>query len=106
MLSGVTAANYIMVEIACFFVSRASEPLPIYDVGGAHGERLLQIGIDFSLRAPVGAALAGRGLQAPAPATQWRDRACGDALRRRARFVDMRVVTPLRTLPFDDDAFD
>jgi ubiquinone/menaquinone biosynthesis C-methylase UbiE len=91
-----------------FFLRKTKQPdqLPIAMTGVRMGERVLQIGIDDPSLA--GAIAAKAGLSGHA-AIAVADEAAGAQARKAAEKAGVLVdvhVTPLRTLPFADDAFD
>ena len=90
-----------------FFRKSRIEPLPLTMTGVRMSERMLQIGIDS---ASLNGVLAGKvGLSGTAAqvvtnetdATRARDGAA-----KAGALVDVRVVTTMRSLPFDDESFD
>ncbi len=92
-----------------FFRFRKSnvEPLPITMTGVRLGERVLQIGIDDPALIAALAAKAGMSGTAVLVVTNEKDaQRARNAATKAGTLLDVKVVTPLRNLPFDDDAFD
>lgn len=90
-----------------FFRKSSSEPLPVTMTAVKMGDRLLQVGLDDTATAMALAAKVGMSGTAVHVVN---DEAQGAKIRAAAQkagiLVDVRVVTTLRSLPLDDDAFD
>ena len=83
------------------------ESLPLTMTGVRMGERLLQIGLDEASLTGALAAKVGLSGSATLVVTTDRDAGRGRAAAAKAgALLDVRVVTPLRNLPFDDESFD
>ncbi len=82
-------------------------PLPITMTGIRMGERLLQIGVDSaSLCAALAAKIGLSGTAAHVVTNEADATRLKKAAEKAGALVDVRVVTTLRSMPFDDDAFD
>lgn len=83
------------------------EPLPLTMTGVRAGERLLQIGIDgASLNGALAAKIGLNGTAAQVVTTEADAARARDAAAKAGALVEVRVVSTLRSLPFDDEAFD
>ena len=83
------------------------DPLPVTMTGVRTGERLLQIGIDDPSLVAALAAKTGLNGTAVLLVTSENDAQRGrKAAAKAGTLLDVKVVTPLRNLPFDDEAFD
>ena len=90
-----------------FFRKARVEPLPITMSGIRTGERLLQIGLDEARLIGELASKVGMSGTAASIVTNERDAArAKDAAAKAGVLMDVRVVTPLRNLPFEDASFD
>ncbi len=90
-----------------FFRKARIEPLPITMTGIRTGERLLQIGLDEARLISELASKVGMSGTAAAIVTNDRDAArAKDSAAKAGVLMDVRVVTPLRNLPFEDASFD
>src|SRR6185503_3729491 len=84
-----------------------TEPLPLTMTGIRMGERLLQIGVDAPALTATLAAKGGISGNAAHVTTNESDASrIRDAAAKAGALVDVRVVSTLRSIPFDDDAFD
>ena len=101
------AKNYIIGGNRMFFRKSNIEALPITMTGVRMGERLLQIGIDSAHVTGALAAKVGLSGGAALVVTNEKDAARGrEAAAKVGALLDVRVVTPLRSLPFDDESYD
>jgi SAM-dependent methyltransferase len=83
------------------------EPLPLTMTGVRMGERLLQIGVDTPALTGTLAAKVGLSGNAAHVTTNESDASrIREAAAKASALVDVRVVSTLRSIPFDDDAFD
>ncbi len=82
-------------------------PLPVTMTGVRMGEKLLQIGVDSaSLSAALASKVGLSGTAAHVTNSEEEAARIRNAAEKAGTLVDVRMVTTLRSMPFDDDTFD
>lgn len=90
-----------------FFRKPQLDPLPLTMIGLKAGERLLQIGLDqASLTAQLAAKVGMNGTAVHVTNNEDDATRIRHAAAKAGVLLDLRVVHTLRSIPFDDEAFD